>query len=159
MRNITLSNGQETTVDDSDYEELCKYKWGTIKNKSGHIYAARGTRKNGKYSKILIHRVIMDNPENKMIDHINGNTLDNRRENLRIATRAKNLQNSKLRSDSKCNYKGVSKRGHRYIARIQISVDKRLFLGYFDNEKDAAMAYDLAANKYFGEFAKLNFKE
>jgi hypothetical protein len=100
----------------------------------------------------------MDNPIGKMVDHINRDTLDNTRENLRVATRAENLRNSKLRSDSKCNFKGVSKKGNRFIARIQISVDKRLHLGYFNTEEDAARAYDAAAKQYFGNFANLNFK-
>lgn len=161
MKTIKLSTGQTTIVDDDDYLKFSKYKWGTISNKT-HTYVARGTRKKGqRYRKILLHREILKAPKNKMVDHINQNTLDNRKENLRLANRANNLQNSKVRSDSQSVYKGVSKKISKigtvsFVARIQISVNKRLFLGYFKQEIDAAKAYNEAAIKYFGKFAKLN---
>jgi hypothetical protein len=149
----------EVLIDKDDYEYLNSFKWGIINNGS-HKYAARGTRKKGQpYRKILMHREILNCPKNKMIDHINGNTLDNRKENLRIVTRAKNLQNSKKRSDSNFNYKGIGKRNGKYFARIQIAVDKRLFLGYYNTDIEAARAYDIAAKLHFGENARLNFKE
>jgi hypothetical protein len=155
LRKIVLRNKLEVLVDEEDFELLNSFKWGIIKNKT-HTYAARGTRKNGVYSKILMHRFIMNAPKDQMVDHRNGNTLDNRKSNLRLATRAMNLQNSKLRSDSNCKYKGVSKRGHKFVARIQVAVDKRLFLGYFKTEEEAAKAYNKAATEHFGEFANLN---
>lgn len=158
MKEIKLRNGMIAIVSDEDFDYLNQFSWGIINNGS-HIYASRGTRKKGqKYSKILMHRVIMGNPEGKMVDHINGNTLDNRRENLRIVDRAKNLQNSKLRRDSKFKYKGVGFRDNKYFARIQINKNTRLFLGYFDTEEQAALAYDEAAKEHFKEFAKLNFQ-
>lgn len=161
MKDIVLSNGMVATVDDQDFHVLSQHKWGVINNGS-HIYASRGTRKKGqKYKKVLMHRFLMGEPKGKMIDHINGNTLDNRKENLRLANRSNNLQNSKLRSDSKCSFKGVSRKTSeigtvRYTARIQINPNERLFLGYFETEIEAAKAYNVAAVKHFGEFAKLN---
>ena len=150
----------EVLVDDEDFDYLNQFLWGVVGNGT-HIYAARGTRKKGqKYSKILMHRFIMNvNDKKVMIDHVNGNTLDNRKSNLRIADRMKNLRNSKLRSDSNCKYKGIGFRKGKYFARIQINPKKRLFLGYYNTDVDAAKAYDIAAKQYFGEFANLNFKE
>jgi hypothetical protein len=106
-----------------------------------------------------MHRVVIGNPECKMIDHINGDTLDNRIENLRIAERKQNLQNSKLRADSKCNYKGVGRKGNKFYARIQIAPNKRLYLGAFKTQEEAAKVYDEAARKHFSTFARLNFEE
>lgn len=148
-----------TKVDDDKYEELSKYTWGTISNKGGYAYASRGTRKQGHYSKILMHRAIMGNPEGKMVDHVNGNTLDNRVENLRVAERNQNLQNSKLRTDSACKYKGVGRKDSKFHARIQVAPNKRIYLGTFKIQEEAAKAYDKAAIEHFGSFAKLNFKE
>lgn len=160
MRTIKLNKDREVLVDDEDYEYLNQFKWGNIGTK--FIYAARGTRINGKYYKILMHRVIMKvNDKTQIVDHINGNTLDNRRCNLRITNRCGNSRNSLKRSDGKSIYKGVSvryksKKGQRFEVRIQISSEKRIYLGYFKTEVDAAKAYNDAAIKYFGEFAKLN---
>lgn len=161
MKTIELSNHLETLVDDDDYDKFSSFKWGIVSNRT-HKYVARGTRKKGmKYTKILLHREIMNAPSDMMVDHINGNTLDNRKENLRLTTRAGNLRNSKQRADSKTNFKGVSRKVSkvgtiRFVARIQIDVNRRLFLGYFKTEQEAAEAYNKAALTYFGEFAKIN---
>ena len=158
---IKLNNGMITIVDPENLEELMEFKWGIIKNGS-YIYASRGTRKKSeKYKKILMHRFLMNAKEDELVDHINGNTLDNRKCNLRIANKSTNLRNSKLRSDSNCNYKGVSRRISkcgtvRYNARIQIDSKTRIYLGWFKTEIEAAIVYNNAAIKYFGEFAKLN---
>jgi hypothetical protein len=103
----------------------------------------------------------MNPPKNRVVDHRNNNGLDNRRENLRIATKGQNVCNSiKTRRNTSSKFVGVSfdKRSglwHAYITHCR----KRKFLGYFKDETDAAHAYDVAAKKYHKEFARLNFPE
>lgn len=103
----------------------------------------------------LLHRLIMGEPELMVVDHINGNTLDNRRHNLRICTQAQNLANRKKNSNWKYSkYKGVG--WHRQNSSFTASC-KRKKIGYFKNEIEAALAYDKCAKEFYGEFAKLNF--
>jgi hypothetical protein len=108
-----------------------------------------------------LNRVIMDAPPGLLVDHRNGNTLDNRRTNLRLATCSQNRINSQRdKSKTSSRYVGVSleKGRGKWLAYISYN-GKRIHLGRFDNELDAARAYDLAAVKYHGEFARLNFPE
>jgi len=106
-----------------------------------------------------MHREIAQTPEGLECDHINGNSLDNRKANLRSATRQQNCWNSrKRRPKSLSKYKGVSwnKRGQPWKAMLTAN-GKTMYLGCFDNQKQAAKAYDTAAKKYYGKFAALNF--
>jgi len=105
-----------------------------------------------------IHQVILGDPPDKTveIDHGNGNRLDNRKENLRWATRAENSRNQGLRSTNKSGFKGVSASGERWSAQIHVNYHK-INLGKYDTLEEAAIAYDEGARKYFGEFARLNF--
>lgn len=104
-----------------------------------------------------MHRLIIGAREGEYVDHINGNGLDNRRSNLRIATAMTNQQNRKLQKNNKSGYKGVSWDNTNRAWICQIRVNKRSkFLGYFKDAQEAGKAYDVAAEKYFGKFAKLN---
>ena len=109
----------------------------------------------------FMHYVILPRKKGLQIDHINGDKLDNRLQNLRYCTPQENSRNKKLRSDCKLGYKGVSYRKDRKSNyRAFIFVDgKRIYLGTHTTPKDAAIAYDNGAKKYFGEFASLNFPE
>lgn len=106
-----------------------------------------------------MHREIANIPEDLECDHINGNSLDNRKANLRAATRRQNCwNNSKRKPKSLSKYKGVSfsKRGRPWKAMLTVN-GKWIYLGSFNSENQAAKAYDKAARRHFGEFAKLNF--
>jgi len=138
----------ETIVDDDIYYNLMFYS----------------LHKNNKYIQIdklgLLHRYIMNYNGDNYVDHINNNTLDNRKKNLRIVTAKQNNMNSSSRSNSSSKYIGVSyhNRNKKWQASIKID-NKSLYLGNFKNEEGAAKARDKTTKKYFGEYGNLNFKE
>lgn len=151
MKEIMLTKGKVALVNDEDFEELNKHKWHC--NSDG--YAVRNLLR-GKI-KIWMHREILQTPKNKMTDHINGNKLDNRKENLRIANDVTNQQNKIGYSSN--GFKGVCKHKNRknkpYFSTIRV-MNRSIFLGGFSSVIEAAKAYDEAAIKYFGEFARIN---
>ena len=147
-------------VDDEDYDRVMeaislRAKWyAHSPPTSKKYYAMNGGRD------ILIHRVVMNAPKGMQVDHINGDPLDNRKENLRICTRSENCRNRKVRVTSKTGYKGVYA---RLCGRFQAYIgnpDKKsrhISLGTYDASEEAARAYDRKALELHGEFAVLNF--
>jgi len=160
-RRIYLGQGEFALVEPPDYYLLKNYVW-YLSGNGKEFYAFRNIKiARGKIKIVSMHRQIMDFPEGLLVDHKNNNTLDNRRENLRLATHSQNACNrSKIRKRTSSKFIGVyfEKRTGRYTSKIRIK-GKRLWLGRFKSESDAARAYDKAARKYHGEFAKLNFQE
>jgi hypothetical protein len=105
-----------------------------------------------------MHRLLSNNNNKSLItDHVNGNTLDNRKSNLRICSFSDNNKNRKISKNNSTGYKGVvyDKRNKKFIAKIGLN-KKQIYLGYYIDPIDAARAYNAAAIKYFGEFANLN---
>jgi len=159
FRRIPLTQGYFAIVDPQDYPRLSKYKWRLCRTKGKNVlYAERSIRlPGGKYSRILMHRQLIDVPDGYVIDHINGCGLDNRRANLRLATAAQNAWNSKKRN-SRSGYKGVWFAADKGLWRASIVCHgRRMHLGYFTDKIAAAKAYDAGAIKYHKEFARLNF--
>jgi hypothetical protein len=160
MKEIKLNHKQVAIVDDEDFELLNQFKWYACKSR-GHYYAERGNKvRNGIREKpglIRMHRQVVNCPIGMQVDHINHNTLDNRKENLRICTIRQNLCNRKTKANRDSKYKGVDYNGISWCARIGVHRNK-IYLGSFKTEEQAAVAYDQAAIKHFGEFANLNFK-
>lgn len=149
-----LKQGMEIIVDDDIFLILKKYKLylcNSFPNKNWYpvVY--------NKKIKIPLGRFILKPPNNKLIDHINRNTLDNRRKNLRICNYLENSRNRSKSINNKSGYKGVIKIGNKWFANI-VNKYKHYSLGYFQTPIEAAKAYDKKAKKLHGEFACLNFK-
>ncbi len=162
MKQVPLSGprseGRFALVDDDDFALVMDWKWGLVDYYIGTEYAtAYG---NGALG-LLLHHVIMGKPPapGLLIDHVNGNGLDNRRSNLRWATHQQNMWNSKGHRNSSSAYKGVVKTSSKknpWTAQI-VNDGKYHYLGCFPSEGEAAKAYDEAAARMRGEFAWLNF--
>ena len=152
MKEIKLTKEAIAFVDDEDFVWLDKYKWYC----SGG-YAAREARlSDDSMKKVYIHRLVLCTPEGMATDHINGNPLDNRKENLRICSKKENLRNRGKQKNNKSGYKGVHRhRDGAWITKIQVD-NKTIALGSFKDKHLAAVAYNNAAYHYFGEFAWLN---
>jgi hypothetical protein len=154
---IPLTSGLEAKVDASDYHKVSRHCW-YAKNARGYMYASRDALVNGKRKRIMMHRMLLGARLGQMVDHRNTDTLDNRRQNLRFCTKATNGMNGKSHTGSTSIYKGVYWSTHhkKWIAAIKSGGSKN-YLGYFHNQIRAAKAYDVAAHKLFGEFARPNF--
>lgn len=155
VRKIKLTRNQYALIDNEDYERINKYKWQC----SNGGYAVRNIWK-PKRSTIWMHRFVLNTISKKEVDHINSNKLDNQKKNLRLVTHHQNNMNVTKRSNCSSIYKGVSfkKSTGRWYAYIKFNT-KRISLGYYDNEVDAASIYNKAAKRLFGKFAKLNLIE
>lgn len=161
VKEINVNGGFKALVDDDDYNLISSYKWRVQKGgskKNPIIYARTGKRS------IKMHRMLLNATDGFDVDHINGNGLDNRRCNIRVVTRSQNLANTSQHKDSNRNFKGVGfikfKNGYippkPYQAWICVNY-KHICLGTYATEIEAARAYDIAAIKYFGDAARLNF--
>lgn len=159
-KEIQLTQGKVALVDDEDYEYLNKWKWCLRGTGRGKFYAIRGFSKSKKSNikgSISMHRQLMKPKKGYVIDHLDGNTLNNQKNNLRICTQSQNISNQKISVSNTSGYKGVcyDKKMNKFRAQI-VCNKKRYYLGSYDNPVDAAHIYNAAAIKYHGEFAKLN---
>lgn len=157
-REIQLSGGGVALVDSSDYEFLTQWKWfylnKTYAGRTKHIEMVDGKPKR---MTVKMHNVLMPPPEGYEVDHINGNGLDNRKENLRIVRHQQNMWNRKAVTGSKSKYKGVDWYAASGSWRAYIKIDgKQKHLGCYKQEDDAARAYNKAALALHGQYARLN---
>lgn len=160
-RQIPLTKGYVALVDEADYLAVSTMSWHVLKSKGrsdGTLAYAQTTLRGAGGKRALMHRFLMKPPEELVIDHINGDGLDNRRANLRICTHAQNIANQRPQARWGA-FKGVYRISHcRWNVRI-CAAGKRLDLGMFSSEIAAATAYDDAARELHGEYARLNFPD
>jgi len=162
MAAILLNNGMQALVDDKDFESLNKYKWTYHRDKRKHTgYVVRGVQlRDGSKRTIKIHRAILglNYGDKRQGDHIDGNGLDNRRTNLRIVTSKQNQWNMRIPKNNTSGYKGVTYHAEsgKWRARISFGNKQSESLGLFTSKENAALAWNKAALKYRGEYARLN---
>ena len=154
LARIPLSGGHVAVIDAADLPRIEAHTWSALLTK-GKVYARRTIRIDGKQRTELLHRVVMDAPPEVNVDHEDGDGLNCRRSNLRLATQAQNALNTKLRSDNKAGFKGVRK--HSQCNKFQASIavgGKRRHLGLFDTAVQAHAAYCAASVELHGEFRR-----
>lgn len=157
---MELTKGYVAIVSEEDYEFLSQWKWTFAE------YAYRTRSIEGVKRPFRMHRAIMERvlgtpiPKGYDVDHRDGDRLNNTRGNLRLATRSQNLMNRIGNRESTSQYKGVFwlTRNKKWQAQIRVG-EKNRYIGLFENEEDAARAYDRVAKEAFGEFARLNFPD
>lgn len=144
---VPLTHGKYALVDEEDYERVMEYNWHLTK---------QGYAANSLVGKM--HRFIMNPPDDMVVDHVNHNTIDNRKTNLKVCDRLHNQKNQKPQGNKSSRFKGVywSNSKNRWVSEI-ISNFKKIYIGVFSDEIEAAKAYDEAAKKYHKDFAYLNF--
>jgi hypothetical protein len=152
--NVTISGKYTMLIDDDDL------RWIQGKNihvnSKGYAEVRWGGRKSP--TSRLVHRMIMGEPNGIHIDHINGNPLDNRKSNLRLATRSQNMINSRVYESNTSGQRGVTRHGSGWVARIQLQ-GKRKHLGYFQSFEEACSAYKDASTLLHGSFARNRHQE
>lgn len=152
MKYIPLTQGKFAIVDDEDFSELSKLKWWYL---SAGGYAVYTKRIGVRSIKNLMHKLLMGSIRGLEIDHLNGDGLDNRKNNLRFCTHRQNIQNQKKRWNKK--FKGTCFLWDRRKWRASITLEgKTIYLGTYLTETEAGDAYSRAALKYFGRFARIN---
>lgn len=157
MKELKISKGYFALVDDEDYEFLSNFKWSA--NVQRHtVYAKKSAyrKKNmltSNTNEIMLHRMILKPKNGEVVDHIDGNGLNNQKVNLRLCKQSENLRNKKHYKNNSSGVKGVyfNKQANKWIAQIGFN-KKMIYLGSFINKHEAAQAYKEKSQKLFGEF-------
>lgn len=157
---LALTQGQVTVFDDVDAPIVLAHRWWATKSSAtGQFYAATKLQSpSGRWRIVQMQRLLMGEPPKMDVDHVNGDTLDNHRGNLRVATRSQNKANNRGYRTNTTGYKGVYRRGDRWCAQLRYE-GEALWLGAHATPEAAARAYDAKARELFGAFASLNLPE
>jgi hypothetical protein len=153
---VPLFGGKVAIIDAEDAERILPHKWRT--QRDGYAVRRRKVSDPPGGGLVLMHREVLGVAPDVYVDHVNRNTLDNRKRNLRPATNAENQSNTGLRRDNTSGFRGVnwSGRHERWMVRIRVR-GQRQFVGLFDDPEEGARAYDQAAILHFGDYAWTNF--
>lgn len=152
---VTLTQGHEAIIDAEDAEFIGQWNWCADKAPNT-VYAIRGVERDGRHVKFYMHREILRNSTRNHTDHINGDGLDNRKQNLRVAAPHENGRNSRNRRNNTSGYKGVSWSTKRQMWQARIMCNyKEKFLGYFETKEAAYAAYCEASKLLHGEFGRV----
>jgi hypothetical protein len=157
MKTITLTKGKVALIDDADYALVCQYRWypALMRSPNRKVWYAVS---HPEVRTLSMHRFILDAADGELVDHRDHDGLNNQRENLRIATHAQSNANRRSYPGTTSQFKGVIWYASRRLWRATIGVNgSTFFLGDYDDETIAALAYDMAASRLYGEFACLNF--
>lgn len=161
MKLLSLNYGPPSKVDDDVHAWASRWKWSydrgyASRRKYVQTIYTDGVSKQ-KYTKLYLHREIMATKSGEQVDHINGDGLDNRRKNLRICTQRQNTFNRRKQTNCRSGFKGVywHKKAKKWASEVRADGTK-YYLGLFESPIDAALAYNQAAQKYHGKFARLN---
>ncbi len=139
-------------IDASNFEIISSFKWYCAAG-----YAISYEKTGSPRKKISMHRMVLNCGPGQLCDHINGNRLDNRLENIRLCSPAENARNRKIQSNNKSGFKGIYWESAEKVFRAEICHgNKKYRLGRFKRRVDAARAYNEAAKRFHGEFAKVN---
>ena len=161
MIEVPLTQGKVALIDDEDAERILRRSWCAYQGNGGVWYAHRGTSSNGIRRTVALHREIMNAPKGVQVDHENGDGLDCQKHNLRLVNNSQNHQNMRVARKPKISrFKGVTldKRRGKWTAGIHVG-DVNYWCGYFENEEDAARAYDAKAREVHGKFGRFNFPQ
>lgn len=159
MIEIPLTQGRVALIDDEDYDLVSRYKWRIDKRRGTSYVRANCQLSDGQWTTVLMHRLVLTGEiDGSDIDHVDGDGLNNRRSNLRVASRSQNNRNRTKTKSNTSGYKGVfcDKRDGTWYAKIGHNRSQQ-YLGRFPLPEDAARAYDARAIELHGEFARPNF--
>lgn len=156
-KKIPLSRGAFAIVDDADYEKVCDIRW--YLNPYGYAATGRWNKVTKKTDQLQMTRILLGAPKGCEVDHINHDTLDNRRENLRIVTHAQNIRNMKRKKPGRSGYKGVSiVTGYSDRYRVSLMHDyKTIYIMTGMDAEECAWIYDQVAMQLFGDYSHTNF--
>jgi len=152
---VPLTKGHVAVIDAADVPQVEKFLWCAHVCRHA-VYALRGYEVKGKTKLVMMHRELIGAPHGRLVDHVDGNGLNNRRANLRLASNSENTRNSKKRIDNKSGYKGVcwDELQRKWRASIRLN-GRQTYLGLYASPQEAHNAYREAATREYGEFARM----